>query len=358
MQAFKDFIDFLCGPVIFFSLSIVFFVVGIRFREFLTRPRVATVLLIAGLVFVAFGFTDENFRKIGLKPDNVPILGMAFLVGFFTWLGMRQAVENDKRIARGGMPREAEGEEQIHTWPDLVYIELICLVGVTALLLVWSIFLKAPLEEPADPSTSPNPAKAPWYFLGLQEMLVYFDPWLAGVVFPGMIITGLILIPYIDRSPKGSGFYSFKGREVAVSFYLFGFLILWVLLIVVGTFLRGPNWNFFGPFDYWDVHKLPVLVNVNLSEIIYIKLLGVRLPSHWFLREFWGILIVGLYLFAVPPLLARTWFKGLYSRLGAPRYALLMIHFLVMLSLPIKMYMRWAFNLKYVVALPEFFFNI
>jgi hypothetical protein len=358
MQAFKDFIDFLCGPVVFFSLSIVFFALGIHYRYLLTRSRVALGMLVASVLFVAFAITDPNFRAIGLKPDNVPILGMAFLVGFFTWLGMRQAVDNDRRIAAGGKPREAEGEEQVHTWPDLVYIELIALVGVTALLLVWSIFLKAPLEEPADPTTSPNPAKAPWYFLGLQEMLVYFDPWLAGVVFPGLIITGLILIPYIDRSPKGSGYYSFKGREAAVSFYLFGFLVLWVLLIVVGTFLRGPNWNFFGPFDFWDVHKLPVLVNVNLSEIIYMKVLGVRLPSFWLIREFWGILAVGLYLFALPPLLARTWFKGLYARLGTPRYALLMFHFLVMFSLPIKMYLRWAFNLKYVVSLPEFFFNI
>ena len=358
MQAFKDFIDFLSGPVIFFTGSIVLFVLGIRYRALLTRPRVGLGLLAAGVVFLIIGFTDANFRAIGLKPDNVPILGMAFLVGFFTWFGLRQAVENDRRIAAGGKPREAEGEEQIHTWPDLVYIELICLVGVTALLVVWSILLKAPLEEPADPTTSPNPAKAPWYFLGLQEMLVYFDPWLAGVVIPGLIITGLILIPYIDRSPRGSGFYSFKGREIGVTLYLFGFLVLWVLLIVVGTFLRGPNWNFFGPFDYWDVHKLPVLVNINLSEIIYIKMLGVRLPGHWFVREFWGILLVAFYIFGLPPLLAKTWFKGMCERLGTPRYTLMVFHLLVMLGLPIKMYLRWAFNLKYVVALPEFFFNI
>ncbi len=358
MNTFKNFVDFLCTPVIFFSLSMVLFALGIRFREPLTRPRVALGILVASLLFLAFGFTDPNFRAIGLKPDNVPILAMALLVGFFTWLGMYQAVENDQRQVSGDEPRETEGKEKIHTWPDLVYIELICLVGVSALLLVWSICLKAPLEEPADPTTSPNPAKAPWYFLGLQEMLVYFDPWLAGVVFPGLIITGLILIPYIDRSPKGSGYYSFRDRSGGVTIFLFGFVILWVLLIVVGTFLRGPNWNFFGPFDYWDVHKLPVLVNVNLSEIVYMKLLGRSLPSHWFLREIWGILIVGVYVFALPPLLARKWLKEIRQRLGAPRYALMMFHFLVMMSLPIKMYLRWAFNLKYVVAIPEFVFNI
>jgi hypothetical protein len=343
---------------VLFSLSILIFVFSIRFREFLVRPKVALSLFVISVVFVVWAFSDPNFRAIGLKPDNVPILGMAYLVGFFTWLAMKQAVENDKRIAAGGSPREAEGEEQIHTWPDLVYIELICLIGVMALLLVWSIFLKAPLEEPADPTTSPNPSKAPWYFLGLQEMLVYFDPWIAGVVLPGLIITGLILMPYIDRSPKGSGFYSFKGRANGVTVFLFGFLILWVMLIVVGTFLRGPNWNFFGPFDFWDVHKLPVLVNVNLSEFIYVKMLGQAMPANWLIREVWGILLVGVYLFALPPILARTWLKKLYLSLGSTRYMLLLFHLLMMMSLPIKMYLRWAFNLKYIVAIPEYFFNI
>jgi len=358
MQVLKDFVDLLCSPVIFFTLSMVLFLVGIRFREPLTRPRVALGFLVSGMLFLLWGFTDPNFRAIGLKPDNVPILGMAILVGFFTWLGMYQAVENDKRLARGDPPREAEGKERIHTWPDVVYSELICLVAVSALLLIWSIGLKAPLEEPADPTTSPNPAKAPWYFLGLQEMLVYFDPWLAGVVIPGMIVTGLILIPYFDRNPGGSGFYSFNARKPVIVSYLFGFNVLWVLLIVVGTFLRGPNWNFFGPFDYWDVHKLPVLVNINLSEFIYVKLLSSTLPAHWLVREIWGILVIAFYIFGLPPLLGRSLFKRFRENLGTVRYALLMVHLLVMISLPIKMYLRWAFNLKDIVSLPEFFFNI
>lgn len=358
MPGFEEIVNLLCRPVIFFTLSIVLFAGGIWFRRILTRPPVALAILIGVIISLAYGLRDENFRAIALKPDNVPILGLVFLVGFFTWLGMYQAVENDNRIAEGKEPREAEGREKFHTWPDLVYIELICLVAVTALLIVWSIYLKAPLEEPADPTTSPNPAKAPWYFLGLQEMLVYFDPWLAGVVIPGLIITGLILIPYIDRSPHGRGYYSFRGREVAVTLFIFGFGVLWVLLIAVGTFLRGPNWNFFGPFEYWDVHKLPILVNVNLSEMIYLKLLGRPLPSHWFIREFWGILFTVFYLFGLPFLLGRTWLKGLMERLGTVRYVLFMFHLLVMIALPAKMYLRWAFNLKYIVALPEFFLNI
>ena len=142
-----------------------------------------------------------------------------------------------------------------------------------AVMIVWSIFLKAPLEEPANPTDSPNPAKAPWYFLGLQEMLVYFDPWLAGVVLPSLIIVGLMAIPYIDTNPKGNGYFTFRERSWEITIFLVGFLVLWCVLIVLGTFLRGPNWNFFGPYEFWDINKLVPLNNINLSEIIWIKML-------------------------------------------------------------------------------------
>ena len=98
-----------------------------------------------------------------------------------------------------GLPNLEELEpEKTLTWPDLVYTELICMVALTILLVVWGIALQAPLEQPASSTVAPNPSKAPWYFLGLQEMLVYFDPWMAGVVLPTMIIVGLMAIPYID----------------------------------------------------------------------------------------------------------------------------------------------------------------
>tara|TARA_B100001123_G_scaffold399427_2_gene484425 strand:- start:3690 stop:4376 length:687 start_codon:yes stop_codon:yes gene_type:complete len=226
------------------------------------------------------------------------------------------------------------------------------------LLLVWSIGLEAPLEEPANPAATPNPSKAPWYFLGLQEMLVYFDPWLAGVVFPTIIIFGLMAIPYLDKNPEGSGYYQFKNRRLAISIYMFGWIILWVLLIIIGTFLRGPNWNFFGPFEYWDIHKLEPLTNINLSEIIYIKLFNTGLPSNIFLRELFGFIVVFGYFLVFPPLLAKTVLKRLYLQLGNFGYGVFVFLLLCMLSLPIKMYLRWIFNLKYLIAIPEYFFNI
>ena len=129
---------------------------------------------------------------------------------------------------------------------------MLCMILLTIVMIVWSVVLRAPLEEAANPTSSPNPAKAPWYFLGLQEMLVYFDPWLAGVVLPTLIIVGLMAIPYIDTNPKGNGYYSFRERKWEIGIFLYGFLVLWSFLIITGTFLRGPNWNFFGPYEYWD----------------------------------------------------------------------------------------------------------
>ncbi len=262
-------------------------------------------------------------------------------------------------MARGHPPREAEdAREKVLVWPDLVYIELIALILCTALLIVWSIFLKAPLEEPANPTVSPNPSKAPWYFLGLQEMLVYFDPWIAGVLFPTVIIIGMMAIPFLDTNEKGCGYYSFRERKMAVSLFLFFWLVLWVFLILVGTFLRGPNWNFFGPFEPWDASKLEVLTNVNLSEIIYMIGLKQRLPGNIFLREMWGFLLILFYFGAAPFLLAKTLWKNLYARLGSLRYSIFTFFLLMAVSLPIKMILRWVFNIKYIVAIPEFFFNI
>jgi hypothetical protein len=309
-------------------------------------------------VFFLFGAFDPNFRLIMMKPDNVPIVGLIFLLVFFTWYSIREAVLNDRRIAAGQGPIEKAESDRVWVWPDLVYTELIALILCSVLLIVWSIVLKAPLEQPANRSVTPNPSKAPWYFLGLQEMLVYFDPWLAGVVLPGLIIVGLIAIPYIDRNPKGNGYYTFAERKAEITLFLFGFVILWSSLIVLGTFLRGPNWNFFGPFEFWDLHKLEALVNVNLSEYVWMRLFRTGLPTNWFVREIFGILLVLGYVFVLPVVLAKTMFRTYYEKMGGARFYVGAFLFLMMMSLPIKMLLRWIVDLKYIVAINEFFFNI
>ena len=358
MDAIKGFVNLFADPRLFFALSLAALVLIVWKRDAFAKDAVGYGLMGFLAVFFAFGLTDENFFLIIAKPDNVPIVALIFLVVFFTWYSMREAVKNDQRIAAGDDPIEKEESGRVWVWPDLVYTELIALIACTAVLVVWSIVLEAPIEQPANPANTPNPSKAPWYFLGLQEMLVYFDPWLAGVVLPSLIIVGLMAIPYIDTNPKGNGYYTFNERKAEITIFLFGFVILWSVLIVLGTFLRGPNWSFFGPFEYWDIHKLEPLNNVQLSEYIWVRGLGQPLPENWFIREIFGLIISLAYVAVLPVVLARTVFKSYYEKLGASRFYVTAFLFLMMLSLPIKMLTRWLFNLKYVVAIPEFFFNI
>jgi hypothetical protein len=358
MGLIKSAINAVADPRLFFILAVAGLGVIVWKRERVASNAFGYGLLGLLTVFFIFGTFDFNFRQIVTKPDNVPIVGLIFLLAFFVWYSIREGVLNDRRIAAGQGPIEKAESDRVWVWPDLVYTELISLILCSVVLIVWSIFLKAPLEQPANPANTPNPSKAPWYFLGLQEMLVYFDPWLAGVVLPSLIIVGLICIPYVDRNPKGNGYYTFSERKAEITIFMFGFIVLWCSLIVLGTFLRGPNWNFFGPFEFWDIHKLAALTNVNLSEYIWVRALRMGLPTNWLVREIFGILLVLFYVFVLPVLLARGLLKAYVAKLGAPRYYVTVMLFLMMLSLPLKMLARWLFNLKYIVSIGEYFFNI
>jgi hypothetical protein len=243
------------------------------------------------------------------------------------------------------------------------------MIALTAFLVVWAIALQAPLEEPASSVKTPNPSKAPWYFLGLQEMLVYYDPWMAGVVLPSLVLVGLAAIPYLDFNKKGNGYYTINQRKFAYLVFQFGFLELWITLIILGTFFRGPNWNIFGPFEYWDPHKVLALNNVDLSQYFWIMFMGQSLPKAppdatlvqqigtILLREWLGIVLVLAYFIALPPLMATTIFRGFFAKMGFIRFMLMANLLLFMASLPIKMVLRWTVNLKYIISIPEFFLN-
>jgi hypothetical protein len=364
----KEFINQMTRPQWFLTLAAVIFVLMFVLYKFWTRPLVAGALFVLFLL-AYFGSTgDPDFRSIVAKPDNVPITMMVISVMVCIWLGFRRAAVNDTRIAQGLPLSEEDKDDKVLVWPDLVYTELICLIIATAGLTVWAIVAKAPLEQPANPGYAPNPAKAPWYFLGLQEMLVYFDPWMAGVVYPGLIIAGLIAMPFIDTNPKGNGYYTIKERPFAISTWLFGFLILWVVLIFFGTFLRGPNWNFFGPYEFWDPHKQEALNNIDVSQVWWIKLLGRARPTadnnplpllpFWLVREWPGMLLVAAYLILLPIVLRFTIFRRMYENMGGIRYVIMVFLLLLMAMMPIKMVLRWLFNLKYFIYLPEFNANL
>jgi hypothetical protein len=241
-------------------------------------------------------------------------------------------------------------EDELATWPYLVRKEFLAAIIVTIILLVWSIALNAPLEDPSDPSVTPNPAKAPWYFLGLQEMLVYFDPWIAGVVFPSLIVMGLMAMPYVDVNPKGNGYYTFKERWFAILTFCFGFHILWILLIIVGVFMRGPGWLWFWPWQEWDAHRIVADTNYDLTQFIGIdskSLLGSVLGG--------GVITVYFFLgMVIPYLFLKVTGNRTLEKLGMARYSLVAFLFLSMMGLPIKMLLKLVFHLKYIWVTPWF----
>ena len=359
METFQNLINALARPEPYMGLVTLGFLVLMWKVRFITRPPVMAGIALLTALFFVVAARNHDFKLIISKGDNMPIVIMIFSIMGCLYLALRQASVNDMRLERGEPPREAlESNKKVLVWPDLVFSEFICTVLLAAVFIAWAILVEAPIEEPASGTRAPNPAKAPWYFLGLQEMLVYYDPWFAGVLLPTMIVIGLMAIPYIDVNPKGNGYYTFKERKFAISMFLFGFLVLWVSLVILGTFLRGPNWNFFGPFEYWDPHKVEPLVNVNLSEFVWVRWLHTRLPDSILLRELPGFALVIGYFLIMPGLLAKTVFKKLFNQMGFARYSVMVMLLLFMGMLPLKMLLRWTVNMKYLIAIPEFFFNI
>lgn len=355
----KDVINYLSNPSLFFTFSIIAWVLLMKYYRIWTEPKFIKTAAVLSVVFLGWALFDPDFRKEALKPDNIPIWIMTYSVFFFFWLAMRRGMINDDLAAEGKPNLEKqESDKKVYTWPDLVYSELICMVLFSAFLIGWAVLVKSPLEDPANAGVTPAIAKAPWYFLGLQEILVYYDPWIAGVVLPGLIVVGLIAMPYFDTNPKGNGYYTIKERYGAIWIWGFGFVVLWIALIFLGTFMRGPGWNFFGPFEYWDTHKIVAAANINLSEIIWVKFFNQGLPSNILVREIFGLVLIAGYLVVLPPLLGFTVFKKLYNDMGFVRYNIVVALLLIMASLPVKMYLRWSFNLKYIVSIPEYMFNI
>ncbi len=304
----------------------------------------------------------DQLLEIALLPDNIPILLMMVLTPFYVIYALRQAMANDRLIARletdpglaethhrTRFPYRKGWPDRVPTWPYLLKIELLVTLIVTVLLIVWSIALDAPLEEPANPSFTMNPAKAPWYFLGLQEMLVYFDPWLAGVTFPVLIILGLIAIPYCDTNPLGNGYYTYRQRKFAIWTFLFGFLVLWMLLIVIGVFIRGPGWMWFWPGEVWDHHRQIHEINRDLHECFGISgqpLVGI-----------FGAAVVGAYAVVFSVVFHKLFVKFKpreYLRMNFIQYASMHFFMSSMMALPLKVVLKLAFRIHHVWVTPWF----
>ncbi|MDF1566061.1 MAG: cytochrome C [Deltaproteobacteria bacterium] len=246
-----------------------------------------------------------------------------------------------------GERKTSELPDRVHAWPHLVKVEFIAALLMLAFLLAWSILLDAPLEEPANPAVTPDPSKAPWYFVGLQELLVYFDPWIAGVLLPLMILTGLVAIPYVDRNPKGNGGYTLRERPFALAVFLFGFLGLWIVPIVVGALFRGPGWHFYWPWETWEVGRAVAAASVDLPW-----LLGARGAAAQQVVG-GGLVLAWLFLtLAGPWLLWRR--RPFFVQLGLLRWLVVGVHLSVMLGVVVKVALRLLFSVKYVWVTPWF----
>jgi hypothetical protein len=351
-------------------------------------------LVIALAVVGVFAFFIEDWGqlwKISSAADNIPIVGMIPLVVFFTWLGIRQSKDNDQLIDRleedaplakthhrKTLPWRPGWAREVHVWPYLVRVEFIAAIVVTVILFVWSILINAPLEEPANPNLTMNPSKAPWYFLGLQEMLVYFDPWIAGVVMPGLLVVGLMVFPYVDSNPLGNGYYTWKQRRFAISMFMWGFF-MWIILIIIGTFIRGPGWIWFWPGQTWDHNAVVFDRNRDLHEIVA----GWGLPflNTYPFKAVFGLMVVGL-IFLVGGLffhwlMLRGQFKAKYltkpgllkdwatkadpfeakllARTSILQYLTFQFFAISVLWLfPIKLILRLVFTIKYILVTPWF----
>ena len=139
---------------------------------------------------------------------------------------------------------KAVPQDKVHVWPHLLGVEFVAALACTAFVLVFSVFVNAPLLELANSNQTPNPSKAPWYFLGLQELLTMFHPMVAGVTLPGFGLIGLILAPYTDRNPSNKP----EDRKFAISLFTI-FLMSWAVLVLIGSFFRGPGQNFVFPWN-------------------------------------------------------------------------------------------------------------
>ena len=138
----------------------------------------------------------------------------------------------------------AEAQDKVHTWPHLLVVEFAAILVVSAALLIFSAIVRAPLLGLADFNRTPNPSKAPWYFLGLQELLTMFHPMVAGVTIPGIALGLLAVAPYTDKNPSNVP----KDRKFAIAIFTL-FLMMWAVLVIIGSFFRGPGFNFVFPWN-------------------------------------------------------------------------------------------------------------
>jgi len=227
-----------------------------------------TRLLLGGSEVGAATLTNFYGLHIALIP-----LGIFALVSFHIWRVRKDTITVPREIG------QAADHEKLTTIPHLVSIEFIFAVMWLALLITWSAFVNAPLESAADPAHSPNPAKAAWYFMGLQELLLHFHPLFGAIIIPGLGLTALLLIPYLDQDMETVGiwFRSTKGRTLSRFSFLLGTAATFGYVWLDDLWLDFPGWLPFLPSylsNGWIPLAFILLMLVSYFEVL--KMLGAK----------------------------------------------------------------------------------
>jgi hypothetical protein len=217
-------------------------------------------------------------------------------------------------LVKGTSPMVEKGpEDTVMSWPHLLILEVLAVLGTTVLLLFWSLAINAPLREIANPDVTENPAKAPWYFLNLQELLLHMNPALAGVIIPTLVLLLLMVIPYIDRDKKDVGiwFASKKGRAIALWSAIYTAiwipaLILFDQFIRVRTLIREPE-----VFPAWII---PLVVIGGLTLLLYIIIRRWHPSTREVLIGLFTAFVVSYFLLII----SSTFFRGLGMNLTWP----------------------------------------
>ena len=346
MPTFHAIVDFLASPPWLFGLALLLFLAAHGAKLPWTLSG-GLAILVATAALLAAGLRDDTFRRLLFHPERFPVAVLLLATAALLWLEMHRC----RGVEGAAKPGGGESGDEPARWStrDLVAATLLGLALITC-----AHLRPAPLGDLADPSQQPLSAKAPWFLVGLQELSLYFDPWVAYGALPILFLAGLLGLPFLETPTAPSR----HGRAL----FLFGWLFLWLLPMAVGAFLRGPEWRFFGPFEPWSTSGPAIPEAVTLAQAVWTRGFHLLEPERWWLRELPGLLLLAAYFVLLPILLTRfkltrSLLAGYRDSLGGWRFYCAAAWVLAVAAVPLKMYGRWLWGIGYWVHLPELSFS-